>query len=275
MGGVSQTGQGEVGQAAASAVQLADVSKSFGAGNAVNEAVRRISLDVSVGEFVSLLGPSGCGKSTLLNIVAGYERASSGRVLVRGAPVAGPGTDRVMVFQEFALFPWRTVLGNVEFGLEMAGVGKRQRREIAQRHLELVGLSSSEGKYPVELSGGMKQRTAIARALAIEPEILLLDEPFGSLDAQTRDLMQEELLGIWLRARKTILFVTHSIDESIYLSDRIVVMSAGPGEIKKVIDLTDWERPRDRTSHEFTAMSRDIRELLRPEVEHTAEAAHG
>ncbi|MPZ88345.1 MAG: ATP-binding cassette domain-containing protein [Nitriliruptorales bacterium] len=251
---------------------MTGVGKRFSTAGQVHEAVRDVDLEVAPGEFVSLLGPSGCGKSTLLNIAAGYEEPTSGTVTVRGKSIRGPGTDRVMVFQEFALFPWRTVRANVEFGLEMVGMPKAQRQETAGRYLEMVGLTASERKYPIELSGGMKQRTAIARALAIEPEILLLDEPFGALDAQTRDLLQEELLRIWMATQKTIMFVTHSIEESIYLSDRIVVMTAGPGgHIKKIIDLSQWERPRDRSSPEFSGLSKDIRDLLRPELEHVVE----
>ena len=209
-----------------------------------------MQLQVSKGEFVALLGPSGCGKSTFLSIVAGYLRPSCGQILIDGRPTYKPNTDRVMVFQDYALFDWRTVIGNVEFGLEMAGVARSERRAIAQRYLDLVGLQGSGHKYPRELSGGMKQRVGIARALAVDPDILLLDEPFGSLDAQTRVIMQEELLQIWQQTRKTVLFVTHGIDEAIYLADRIVVMTAGPGEIKEIMHDT-LPRPRDRSSAEF------------------------
>lgn len=228
-------------------------------------AIKNIDLTVYDYEFVCFLGPSGCGKSTFLNIVAGYLDPSTGKVLIDGKPLTGPGTDRVMVFQEFALFAWRSVLGNVEFGLQMAGIPKNKKREIAQKYIDLVGLTGSEKKYPFELSGGMRQRCAIARALAIDPQILLLDEPFGALDAQTRVVMQEELLRIWQKTRKTVLFVTHSINESIYLADRIFVMTATPGRIKSVIEVT-MKRPRDRKTSEFARYYGEIEELIRSEV---------
>jgi NitT/TauT family transport system ATP-binding protein len=247
-----------------------DVTHVFGRASATKEhiAIRNVSLEVRDGEFVALVGPSGCGKSTFLNIIAGYLRPSSGQALISGRPIDGPNTDRGMVFQDYALFAWRTVLGNVEFGLEMAGLPRAERRAIAERYLDLVGLRGSGHKYPHELSGGMKQRAGIARALAIDPQILLLDEPFGSLDAQTRLIMQDELLRIWQQTRKTVLFVTHGIDEAIYLADRIVVMTAGPGEIKDVID-DQLARPRDRASAEFAQLYRVIEERLRDEVMRT------
>jgi NitT/TauT family transport system ATP-binding protein len=231
-------------------------------------AIHNVTLEVRESEFVALLGPSGCGKSTFLNIVAGYLRPSFGEVLVNGRPVAGPNTDRGMVFQDYALFAWRTVLGNVEFGLEMAGLPRQQRRKIAQHYLDLVGLRGSGHKYPRELSGGMKQRVGIARALAIDPQILLLDEPFGSLDAQTRLIMQDELLRIWQQTRKTVMFVTHGIDEAIYLADRIVLMTAGPGKIKDIIN-NGLPRPRDRGVPEFAHLYGLIEGQLKDEVMRT------
>lgn len=216
-------------------------------------ALEDFNLEVQEGEFVCLLGPSGCGKTTVLRIVAGLENKTSGTVMIHGKEV-GSFRPRVgMVFQEFALFPWRSAKKNVEFGLEVKGVPESERTAISTKYLDLVGLRGFEVAYPKELSGGMKQRVAIARALANEPEVLLMDEPFGSLDAQTRNLMQRELLRIWSTARKTVLFVTHSVDEAVYLADRIVIMTARPGKVREIIDVP-LERPRDRTSREFISI---------------------
>ena len=244
------------------------VSKAYDArGKAARgAAVSNVSLSVSAGRFVCLLGPSGCGKSTLLNMAAGFIKPSSGRILVDGVPIAGPGEDRGVVFQEYALFPWRTALANVEFGPLMRRKAPAQRRALARHYLELVGLQAHEAKYPTELSGGMKQRVAIARALANGPSVLLMDEPFGALDAQTREVLQEELLRIWEQERKTVVFVTHSISEAIFLADRIVVMATLPGSIKEVIDVP-LHHPRDRSGPEFVAMERSIKQLVREEVQ--------
>jgi NitT/TauT family transport system ATP-binding protein len=228
-------------------------------------AVEDVDISVREGEFVCIVGPSGCGKSTILNCIAGYVRPSTGEVVVDGKVVEGPGRDRVMVFQEFVLFPWRTVRGNVEFGLEMAKVPVRERRDVAQRFIDLVGLRGHEDKYPYQLSGGMKQRVALARALAVDPRILLLDEPFGALDAQTRLIMQEELIRIWQETGKTVLFVTHSVNEAIYLGDRIVVLTAVPGRVRTVVDVP-MQRPRDRTSPEFVSLFGRIEAELREEA---------
>ena len=224
-----------------------------------------MSLSVEDGEFVCIVGPSGCGKTTLLNIVAGLEKPTKGEVLIDGKPVTGPGPDRVVVFQEYALFPWRTVLGNVEFGLEIAGVPKKERREIALRYIRLVGLSGFENRYPHELSGGMKQRVALARALVMNPKVLLMDEPFGALDAQTRNIMQAELLRIWQATGKTILFVTHSIMEAVYFADRVVVLTARPGRVKRIFKV-NLERPRKKGSPEFMEVRNAILEELKEEV---------
>jgi NitT/TauT family transport system ATP-binding protein len=244
------------------------VSKAYDARGKVahGAAVSNVSLSVSAGRFVCLLGPSGCGKSTLLNMAAGFIKPSSGRILVDGVPIAGPGEDRGVVFQEYALFPWRTALANVEFGPLMRRKPPAQRRALARHYLELVGLQAHEAKYPTELSGGMKQRVAIARALANGPSVLLMDEPFGALDAQTREVLQEELLRIWEQERKTVVFVTHSISEAIFLADRIVVMATLPGSIKEVIDVP-LLHPRDRSGPEFVAMERSIKQLVREEVQ--------
>jgi NitT/TauT family transport system ATP-binding protein len=208
-------------------------------------ALSDISLSVARGEFVSVLGPSGCGKSTLLYIVGGFIAQSSGAVIVNDKPVTGPGPDRGPVFQEFALFPWKTVLGNVMYGLEQRGTAKAEALARARELLAMVKLSGYENFYPKELSGGMKQRVAIARTLAYRPNILLMDEPFGALDAHTRTKLQNDLLGIWEKDRKTVLFVTHSVEEAVFLSDRVVMMTSSPGRIKDVITI-DLPRPRER-----------------------------
>jgi NitT/TauT family transport system ATP-binding protein len=208
-------------------------------------ALTGISLSVADGEFVSILGPSGCGKSTLLYIVGGFVAPSEGVAKVKGKPVTGPGPDRGPVFQEFALFPWKTVLGNVMYGLVQRGVSKVEAQERARELISLVHLTGYESFYPKELSGGMKQRVALARTLAYRPSILLMDEPFGALDAHTRTRLQNDLLDIWERDRKTVLFVTHSVEEAVFLSDRVAVMTRSPGRIKDIVAV-DLPRPRLR-----------------------------
>jgi NitT/TauT family transport system ATP-binding protein len=231
-------------------------------GRAPVVALESFDLAVDDGEFVCLLGPSGCGKSTLLNIVAGFVRPTDGQVTLDGAEVRGPGRDRGVVFQEHALFPWFRVGQNVEFGLKMAGVPRGERARIADRYLDLVGLQPFRQAFPKELSGGMKQRVAIARALANNPKILLMDEPFGALDAQTRRLMQDELTKIWAATGKTILFVTHAIEESLLLADRVVVMSPRPGRIRAVLAVP-LPRPRSDVAGDFVALKAEIQKLLR------------
>ena len=199
-------------------------------------ALSDVSLQVRSREFVALLGPSGCGKSTLLYLVGGFLPTEAGRITVEGKPITAPGPDRGIVFQHFALFPWKTVRGNILYGLERQGMPRPEREKRAQDFINLVGLRGFEDSYPSQLSGGMKQRTAIARTLAFDPSILLMDEPFGALDAQTRSLMQTELLGIWQRTPKTVIFVTHDVQEAVYLADRVAVMSARPGRIKALVD---------------------------------------
>jgi NitT/TauT family transport system ATP-binding protein len=199
-------------------------------------ALDDVSLDVNAREFVALLGPSGCGKSTLLYLIGGFLPTETGSILVDGKAVQGPGPDRGIVFQHFALFPWKTVRGNILYGLERQGMPMKEREQRTADFIKLVGLSGFEDSYPSQLSGGMKQRAAIARTLAIDPQILLMDEPFGALDAQTRHLMQSELLNIWQRSPKTVIFVTHDVQEAVYLADRIAVMSARPGKIKTIIE---------------------------------------
>jgi len=199
-------------------------------------ALDQVALEVGNREFVALLGPSGCGKSTLLYLIGGFLPVETGAIRIDGKPVAGPGPDRGIVFQHFALFPWKTVRGNILYGLERQGMAKAEREQRAKDFIELVGLTSFEDSYPSQLSGGMRQRTAIARTLAFDPKILLMDEPFGALDAQTRGLMQSELLRIWRRTPKTVIFVTHDVQEAVYLADRVAVMSARPGRIKTIVD---------------------------------------
>jgi len=231
-------------------------------------ALNGFDIDVREGEFLSIVGPSGCGKSTFLNVLLGLIKPDSGDLRLHGKPIAGPGTDRAMVFQEFGLLPWRNVQHNVELGLELKGVAAGARRETSERLIEMVGLTGFEDHYPHELSGGMKQRVGLARALATDPDVLLMDEPFAALDAQTRDLMQVELLRIWRAARKTVLFVTHQIDEAIYLSDRVMVMTKRPGRAKKIFDI-DLPRPRDyemRVTPEFNELKLEIWNSLKDEI---------
>lgn len=229
-------------------------------------AINDFTLEVRDHEFVCILGPSGCGKTTILRIIAGLETKTSGSIKLDGVEITGPGSDRGMVFQEFALFPWRTVRKNIEFGMEIRKVPSKERQEIAQKYIELVGLKGFENSHPYELSGGMKQRVGIARALANNPKVLLMDEPFGALDAQTRNLMQKELLRIWKETVKTVIFITHSVDEACYLADRIVVMTTRPGTIKEIFPI-NWERPRDRASMEFAALRKKILAELERETD--------
>ncbi len=231
-------------------------------------ALNALSLDVEKGEFVSVVGPSGCGKSTFLNILLGLIKPDTGLMQLNGRAISGPGQDRAMVFQEFGLLPWRTVLGNVELGLELKGVEVSARRSRAMELIHMAGLAGFANHYPHELSGGMKQRVGLARALATDPDVLLMDEPFAALDAQTRDLMQAELLQVWERTKKTVIFVTHSIEEAAYLSDRVAVMSARPGRIKHIIKV-DLARPRDyemRLTSKFNDLKSRIWDILKEEL---------
>lgn len=228
-------------------------------------ALEDISLEIADKEFVCLIGPSGCGKTTLLRIIAGLETATGGEALLNGEPITGPDPVRGMVFQEYSLFPWRTVTENIAFGLEMSGVPKSRRQEVAARYLDLVNLEQFADAYPHALSGGMRQRVAIARALANDPKVLLMDEPFGALDAQTRNRMQKELLEIWEKTQKTIIFVTHSVDEAVYLADRIVALSPRPGRVNEIVEV-GLPRPRDRTSPEFAMLRRNLLSLIQEEA---------
>jgi NitT/TauT family transport system ATP-binding protein len=225
-----------------------------------------VSFEVAAGEFVALVGPSGCGKTTLLDLIGGLTQADRGEILIDGRQVEGPGLDRGIVFQQYALFPWKTALGNVTFGLEAKGVGKAERNERARRFLDLVGLGAFADRYPHQLSGGMKQRVAIARSLAYEPDVLLMDEPFAALDAQTREALQDELLCIWKRTGTTVVFITHSIDEAIYLGQRVLVMAATPGRITHTLPV---HVPRGdptgdvRATPEFVRLRHEIWQLIR------------
>ncbi|MFP4169404.1 MAG: ABC transporter ATP-binding protein [Methanomassiliicoccales archaeon] len=246
-------------------LSIRELKKSFPMEEGELVAVEQFNLDVHKGEFLCILGPSGCGKTTILRILAGLERPTSGKILLEDKEVSGPGSDRGMVFQEFALFPWRTVRKNIEFGMELRKVPKEERNAASQKYIDLVGLQGFEDSHPYELSGGMRQRVGIARALANDPAILLMDEPFGSLDAQTRNLMQKELLRIWEETKKTVVFITHSVDEAVFLSDRVVVMTARPGRIKDKFNVP-YDRPRDRASVEFASLRRNILAELEREV---------
>ena len=239
-------------------------------------ALEGIRLDVLRGQFVSLLGPSGCGKSTLLHAIAGLVSAE-GAIVVNGHEVSGPGLDRGVVFQDYALFPWRTVLHNVAFGLEIKKVPQDERLAIARKHIAAVGLSGFADRYPSQLSGGMKQRVAIARALAFDPEVLLMDEPFAALDAQTREILQGELVSLWERTGKTVVFVTHSIEEAIFLSQRVAVITARPGRIKEIVDI-ELPTPRYaqdvRSTPEFAKVRQTLSRLLAEEVGKAAAEAY-
>ena len=233
------------------------VEKTFSRRGADVVALKHIDLDVGLGEFVCLLGVSGCGKSTLLKIIAGLEQPSAGRVLIDGAPLAGPHAEAGVVFQDHGLFPWMTARKNVAFNLKARGVAAAARARITDELIATVGLAGFEDKYPHELSGGMRQRVGIARALTTKPKLLLMDEPFGALDAQTRSVMQTELLRIWALYRTSVLFVTHGVEEAIYLADRIVIMTPRPGRIRRVVQV-DLPRPRDPTTAGFTGYVRTV-----------------
>ncbi|MES2032306.1 MAG: ABC transporter ATP-binding protein [Pseudomonadota bacterium] len=253
-----------------------NVSRIFPAvrGGTPTRALEPTNLSVADNDFVTILGPSGCGKSTLLRMVAGLDTPTTGRIMLDGKAITGPGADRGMVFQSYTLFPWLTVSENISFGLRERGISQRERNDIARQWLEKVGLTSFANHFPKQLSGGMQQRTAIARALANDPKILLLDEPFGALDNQTRALMQELLLGIWERERKTVIFVTHDIEEAIFLASRVVVMSARPGRIKADIAV-DLPHPRHytiKTSPAFSDLKARLTEEIRVEAVLAAEA---
>jgi NitT/TauT family transport system ATP-binding protein len=246
------------------AVQMTGLAKAFRTGGREVLALDGIDLSVAPGELVCLLGPSGCGKSTLLNAIAGFAPPTAGTLLANGRPVAGPGPDRGMVFQEYALFPWMTVEANVAFGLELKGEPRAAIQARVEELLRQLALWEFRDRFPKDLSGGMRQRVAIARVLAIDPPMLLMDEPFGALDALTRRNLQDELLRIWSALRKTIVFVTHGIEEAIYLADRVVVMTYRPGRVKRIVPVP-LARPRDTASPEFNALKREVSLLVMEE----------
>ena len=253
----------------AAKIQIAGLGKTYRSREGEVVALEGVDLAVDTGEFVTIVGPSGCGKSTLLYILAGFLPPNTGTVRVDGQPVRGPGVDRGIVFQEYALFPWLTVFQNLTYGLEMTGVPRGEREETARRYVKLIGLEGFERRFPRELSGGMKQRVAIARTLAYDPDILLLDEPFGALDAQTRELMQDELLRIWEATGKTVVMITHDVSEAVYLSRRVAVMSRRPGRIVREfpVDL-DKSQGRERTvlSQRYTDLRNEVWLTVREEV---------
>jgi len=238
-------------------IVISNLSKVFRRDEAETVVLKDFSLNIKKGELITIVGPSGCGKTTILRLIAGLIEPTSGVVLVNGRPCTAPGADRGMVFQDFALFPWRSVRKNVEFGLEIAGIPKEERRERAERYIIRAGLEKFIDSRVHELSGGMKQRVGIARALVGHPDVILMDEPFGSLDAQTRNIMQTQLLKILDKTDQTIVFITHSVDEAVFLSDRIVVLTKRPASIKEIIDIP-WPRPRDRADPGFTALRKKI-----------------
>ena len=245
-------------------IQVKGVNKIFRTGDKEVVALRDIQLEIPEGQFVCLLGPSGCGKSTLLNAIAGFSLPTSGELIANGKAVTQPGPDRGMVFQEYALFPWMTVEQNIAFGLEIKGMSKGDIAARVSKLLSMLGLSDFRQRFPKDLSGGMRQRVAIARVLALDSPIMLMDEPFGALDALTRRNLQDELLRIWAELKKTIIFVTHSIEEAIYLADRIVVMTYRPGTVKKDL-LIDMPRLRDPSSAEFNQLKRELGQLVMEE----------
>lgn len=258
---------------AASKISFENVSKTFvqsmdGAKRRV-QALAPMSVGIESGEFFVIIGPSGCGKSTLLNLLAGLEVPDTGQVLLDGSVIRRPGPDRAVVFQEAGLMPWMTVRRNVEYGLKLMGLDKKQRRERAVKYLQMVHLSRYAGALPHQLSGGMKQRVSIARALALEPQVLLMDEPFSALDAQTRDVLHDELQRIWHATHKTILFVTHNIREAVYLADRILIMTAPPGAVKRVVRVP-FAHPRAKSSGELSAFAAHLHDEIKTEVDKVA-----
>jgi len=257
-------------------ISVQGITKTFALGKETFTALDRVSLGIADNEFVTVVGPSGCGKSTLLNILAGLDEPTEGQALVDGAPVSGPGPERGVIFQQYALFPWLTVRKNVEFGLKTARVPKAERQARAQHFIEMVGLEQFAGALPKMLSGGMRQRCAIARAYAVNPSILLMDEPFGALDALTRVKLQEQLLDTWSKEQRTVLFITHDVDEAVFLANRVIVMAARPGRIYDVVDV-DLPYPRSeefRLSSEFADLRNRVWRSVYHQNGRTADSNH-
>jgi NitT/TauT family transport system ATP-binding protein len=255
-----------------SALEATGVRKTYTRNGKPLEIVDVAQFSAREGEFITVIGPSGCGKSTLLHIMGGFIKADGGSIRVDGKEVSGPGPDRGMMFQEFSLFPWKSVAGNIAWGLEAQGFAKNRIDEIVDRQLAMIGLAEFRDHYPAELSGGMKQRAALARVLAFDPKVLLMDEPFGALDAQTREVMQEELMNLWERTRKTVVFVTHDIDEAVFLADRVVVLTARPARVREEVKI-DLPRPRDiavRKSVRLLEYRNYIWDLVRSESQRVA-----
>lgn len=252
-------------------VNVSDLLMEFDSGNNSTTAIEDLSLEVDSGEFVTVVGSSGCGKSTLLYLIAGFLSPTAGEIEVDGDPIDAPAPDRGVVFQEYALFPWRTVLENVTYGLEEQGVPREKRHEKARRYIGMMDLDGAENKYPKELSGGMKQRVALARTLVTDPKILLMDEPFGALDQPLRESLQDHLLDIWREVEKTVIFVTHQVEEAAYLSERVVVLGGSPGRVVTEIDV-DLDRTADRseivTSEKYNETCRQIRDTIRTEADY-------
>lgn len=250
-------------------VAISNLQKVFGSGQDRTKAIEDLSFTVDGGEFLSVVGPSGCGKSTLLYLLAGFIEKTDGSIEVDGEPISGPGTDRGVVFQDYALFPWRTVMGNVTYGLEEAGVPEEERRERAQYFIDVMDLNGFEDTYPKELSGGMKQRTALARTLAYDPKILLMDEPFGALDQPLREALQDHLLDIWSDVEKTVVFITHDVEEAVYLSERVLIMTRRPGTKKDIVEIdVDHTKSREEiiVADEFIDTKNEVWQLLREET---------
>lgn len=250
-------------------IVVKNISKSFLTKHKETHTLDHVNLEIKTGEFVCILGPSGCGKSTLLNIIAGLENASEGQIFLNDQEVKGPGPNRAMMFQEAALFPWLRVLDNVEFGMKMTGVTKEVRREKALKYLKMVHLTKFQNSFVHELSGGMKQRVALARALTLDSEVLLMDEPFAALDSQTKKILQIELQRIWLETKKTIVFVTHNVEEAVLLADRVVVMTANPGQIKSEFKI-QLSRPRELENIDLAYTAAKIMKEVKDEVEKVA-----
>ncbi len=255
------------------ALTVSNVSKIFKAKHKETRTLDDINVTINKGEFVCLLGPSGCGKSTLLNLIAGLEKASSGSLKLDGKEITTVGVDRAFLFQESALFPWLRVIDNVEYGMKIAGVPKEERREKAKKYLKMVHLTKFENSFVHELSGGMRQRVALARALSLDSDVLLMDEPFSALDAQTKDILRHQLQKIWFETKKTIIFVTHDVNEAVFLGDRVLVMSANPGKIKKEFKI-QLARPRDVDNLDVAYVAGEIMKVLKEEVEKVAKSEY-